>query len=74
MRQPAIHITGVLKSRINRLAHARAQRYALDETARLTRELLELSSNGADLDALHARLDAIEASQRDGAAGLPTAR
>lgn len=74
MQQPTMRINGILKSRINRLAHARAQRFALDEAARLTRELLTLSSNGADLDALHARLDAIEASAGNEAVESPTER
>lgn len=56
----SIRIVGPLKSRINRLAHARAQRYALDEQARLIAELSTLAQQGADLDALHARLDALE--------------
>ena len=56
----SIRIVGPLKSRINRLAHARAQRYALDEANRLIAELSMLAATGADLDALHARLDVIE--------------
>jgi hypothetical protein len=60
MQQPAIRITGPLKSRINRLAHARAQRFALDEQARLIAELQELAATGASHDDLHAHLDAIE--------------
>lgn len=55
-----IRIVGPLKSRINRLAHAKAQRYALDETARLIAELSTLAQQGADLDVLHKHLDAIE--------------
>jgi len=60
MQQTITRIAGPLKSRINRIAHSRAQRYALDEQARLIAELSTLAQQGADLDALHARLDAIE--------------
>lgn len=62
MRQNIL-IVGPLKSRINRLAHARAQRYALDEQARLIAELSKLAATGADLDALHAALDLIESGK-----------
>lgn len=60
MQKPIIRISGPLKSRINRMAHARAQRYALDEQTRLIAELSELAATGAGLDDLHKRLDAIE--------------
>lgn len=60
MQTPLIRITGVLKSRVNRLAHARAQRYALDETDRLIAELAQLAADGASQDDLHKRLDALE--------------
>lgn len=60
MQNNIVRITGPLKSHINKLAHVRAQRYALDEQARLMSELAELAATGASQDALHARLDAIE--------------
>jgi len=63
MKNSPIRITGPLKSRINRIAHSRAQRFALDEQARLIAELQELAATGVGHDVLHARLDAIE---RDG--------
>lgn len=60
MQKHIIRITGPLKSRVNRIAHSRAQRYALDEQTRLMSELQELANTGVDLDALHAHLDALE--------------
>lgn len=55
-----IQITKVLKRRINRLAHIRAQRYAQYERDRLIDELSKLAAKGADLYLLHARLDAVK--------------
>lgn len=60
MQTHVIRIAGPLKSRVNRIAHARAQRFALDEQGRLMAELQKLASNGATIDDLHARLDLLE--------------
>lgn len=60
MKNPTRRIIGPLKSRVNRLAHAKAQRFALDEQARLMAELQRLADSGADIDELHAHLDRIE--------------
>jgi len=60
MQQTITRIAGPLKSRINRIAHSRAQRYALDETDRLVADLTRLATEGASLDDLHKCLDAIE--------------
>lgn len=60
MEAPKPRITGPMRSRINRLAHARAQQYALKEQARLMDEIQTLASQGVSHEALHAHLDAIE--------------
>lgn len=59
----AIRIAGPLKSRINRIAHAKAQRYALDEQSRLMTILQGRAATGATLDELHAHLDLIESGK-----------
>lgn len=60
MKNSPIRITGPLKSRVNRIAHGKAQRFALDEQARLMTELQKLASTGATLDDLHTHLDLVE--------------
>ena len=60
MKTTPRRITGPLKSRVNRLSHAKAQRFALDEQARLMAELQRLADSGSDREDLHAYLDRIE--------------
>lgn len=60
MKTTPRRITGPLKSRVNRLSHAKAQRFALDEQARLMAELRRLADSGSGIDELHAYLDSLE--------------
>lgn len=65
MQPHVIRIAGPLKSRVNRIAHAKAQRFALDEQARLMALLQQRAETGATLDDLHAHLDLIESGKEN---------
>ena len=63
MKNPSIRIAGPLRSRVNRLVHVKAQRFGLDEQARLMAQLQKLADTGATIDELHAHLDLIESGK-----------
>lgn len=52
-----IHIAGVLRTRINQLAHQSGQLHAIEVKARLIAELQALAAAGARFDQLSQHLD-----------------
>lgn len=58
--RPPAPLTGLLRQRINRMAHAAGLRAELEARERLTRELLALAEKGARWPDMEAHLAAIE--------------
>ena len=60
MTKPKTRIVGLLKTRVNQLAHELAQAYEQRTRLKITAELREAADKGAIAEDLHNQLDGIE--------------
>lgn len=62
MNKTKTRIIGLMKTRVNHLAHELAQIYEQRTRLKITAELLEAADKGATVEDLHKQLDEIERS------------